>query len=69
MKREGILENLPREDRNFISEDSRESAYKGLHMIDNDAEALESLGPISQEARDYINYLKGKLMSVTKVCT
>ena len=69
IKREAILENLPREERSFIAEDSLESAYKGVHMIDNDVEALQSLGPISEEARDYIKYLKGKLMSVTKVCT
>ena len=69
IKSEGILENLPREERNFIAEDSLESFHERKISIEDDAETIESLGPMSEETRNYVLYLKGKLMSVTKVCT
>ena len=65
-----ISENRSEEEEsNFSSSNSWESFDKGQWLIEDDAKTIEALGVMSEEARTYIQNLKRKLISATKVCT
>ena len=69
LKQGDSFKNMPQEEtQNIIAENSLENFHERKISIEDDAETIESLGPMSEETRNYVLYLKGKLMSVTKVC-
>lgn len=65
---EGNSGNMPKkENGNIFAGDCVENSHERTISDEDDGETLESLGHMTEETRNYIQYLKTKLKSVTKV--
>lgn len=66
---ESILEPVLHEEENrFFTGKALEAIQGEFHVFEDEMNTVEPIEPIGEEAKNYIEYLKQKLESVSKVC-